>query len=203
MASSDGEPRVQQLLDRAKSLLVPGESIEAWAIVRRLFALTRRRTVVLATTGRLLGLRRKLIAGFELIDLRWQDLKEARIRVGIFGADLDLLAYASSDLTMASDGGRRITFEGLRKEQAQEVYRICQSHEQAWREKRRVREIEELRAKSGGVHVGTGGVAAAADAGQGAGAAIERLRQLKTMQDEGLITDAEFQSLKAKVVNGL
>ena len=41
---------------------------------------------------------------------------------------------------------------GLNPEQAQAVYRICQAQDQAWREKRRVREMEELRARSGGVH---------------------------------------------------
>ena len=34
------------------------------------------------------------------------------------------------------------------------MYRICQQHDQVWREKRRVRELEELRAKSGGVQIG-------------------------------------------------
>jgi hypothetical protein len=42
----------------------------------------------------------------------------------------------------------------LRKDQAQAMYRICQQHDQVWREKRRIRELEELRAKSGGVQFG-------------------------------------------------
>jgi hypothetical protein len=37
------------------------------------------------------------------------------------------------------------TFSGLRKAETQAVYRICQA--QAWRERRRLRELEELRAK--------------------------------------------------------
>ena len=82
-----------------------------------------------------------------------QDLRDAQLQVGIFGATLTVTADPGEDLAGAH-GQRPRSFGGLRKEQAQEVYRACQSQEQSWREKRRVRELEEMRAKSGGVHLG-------------------------------------------------
>src|ERR1035441_570262 len=71
------------------------------------------------------------------------------------------------DLNIGSEVNRVWTFAGLRKDQAQGMYRICQQHDQVWREKRRIRELEELRAKSGGVQIGSQNAYAGAD---GAGA---------------------------------
>ena len=122
----------------------------------RLYALTHRRACIAATSGRFISLNRRLLGGYDSADIRWQDLKETRISAGILAADLTLVAQASSDLNIGSEVNRVWTFEGLRKDQAQAMYRICQQHDQVWREKRRVRELEELRAKSGGVQIGGG-----------------------------------------------
>ena len=133
-----------------RTLLIPGEALESWAVQRRLFALTHRRRLVAATSGRLLSVSRGLFGGFSTEDIRWQDLDDAQLRVGIVGATLTVTAFASTDLASASPGtAHTLVFPGLRKAEAQAVYRACQAQEQAWREKRRVRDLEELRAKSG------------------------------------------------------
>jgi hypothetical protein len=98
------------------------------------------------------------------------------------------------------------TFEGLNKNQAQAMYRICQQHDQVWREKRRVRELEELRAKSGGVQIGGDGAgygAANTAGGGGESEPARRLRQAREMLEAKLISDSEFESVKAKIVSGL
>jgi hypothetical protein len=187
-----------------QSLLTSGETLEAWAAQRRLYALTHRRTVIAATSGRFISLSRRLFGGYESADIRWQDLTEMRISAGIIAADLTLIAQNSSDLNIGAAVNRVWTFNGLHKDQAQAMYRICQLHDQEWREKRRVRELEELRARSGGVQI------SAAQTGYGstdaAGAQSEptrRLRQAREMLDAKLISDAEFESIKAKIVSGL
>lgn len=170
----------------------------------RLFALTHRRVCLAATSGRFISLTRRLFGGYDSADIRWQDLKETRIRAGILSADLTLVAQSSSDLNIGSEINRVWTFEGLRKDQAQAIYRICQQHDQVWREKRRVRELEELRAKSGGVQFG--GTPAGYSSTDAAGAESEptrRLRQAREMLDAKLISDSEFESIKAKIVSGI
>ncbi len=82
------------------------------------------------------------------------------------------------------------------------MYRICQQHDQVWREKRRVRDLEELRAKSGGVQIGAQG-AFGGDAAGGESDPARRLRQAREMLDAKLISDSEFESIKAKIVSGL
>ena len=58
---------------------------------------------------------------------------------------------SSDDLGSQERPAARTTFRGLRKHEAQQVYTICQAQEQSWREKRRVRDLDELRAQSGGI----------------------------------------------------
>ena len=187
-----------------QGLLTSGETLEAWAAQRRIYALTHRRICIAATSGRFISLQRRLFGGYDSADIRWQDLKEARISAGIIAADLTLVAQSDSDLSMGAEVNRIWSFEGLNKNQAQAMYRICQQHDQVWREKRRVRELEELRAKSGGVQIS--GAAAGYSGTDAAGAESEptrRLRQAREMLDAKLISDSEFESIKAKIVSGL
>ena len=199
------EPGLESAFATLHGLLTTGETLEAWAVQHRLFALTHRRTCIAATSGRFISLERRLLGGYESADIRWQDLKETRIRAGILAADLTLVAQASSDLNIGSEVNRVWTFTGLRKDQAQGLYRICQQHDQVWREKRRIRELEELRAKSGGVQIGSGqsGYPGGESAAGAESEPARRLRHAREMLDAKLISDSEFESIKAKIVSGL
>jgi hypothetical protein len=197
------DPRVQDALAQLRSLLVPGETIGAYAVQRRLFALFQRRIVVCATSGRFISLTRGVFGGYMPYDVRWQDLDDATISAGIFGASLTITTLASDDLASRGNVGRTVRIGGLRKGQAQQVYTLCQAQEQAWREKRRVRDLDELRAQSGGVNIGAALTGAAASVASGGGDPTERLRKAKQMLDDGLITDTEYESIKARVVDGL
>jgi hypothetical protein len=199
-AADQGTGRAVEAL---RTLLIPGEALQSWAIQRRLFALTHRRQIVAATSGRLLAVARGLLGGFTTEDVRWLDLDDAQLRVGIIGATLTVVAYASTDLASASPGtARTLVFAGLRKAEAQAVYRTCQAQEQAWREKRRVRDLEELRAKSGGIQLGGGGapVAGGSDDARQPAARLQRARE---MLQQGLLTDAEFEQVKSRILADL
>ena len=193
------EPRVEKALEYIKSMLIPGETLEAWAIQRRLFALTHRRALIATTSGRFIGIQRGLFGGFTPVDIRWQDLTDAKLKVGIFGASVLMSSYNSSDLAVASSIDGLLSFTGFRKQQAQQVYRICQTQEVSWREKRRIRELDELRAQSGGVQISTG----LQSAQQGASDSVSRLQQAKQMLDSKLITDSEYEAIKARIINGI
>jgi hypothetical protein len=203
MAAADAadEPGVSRALAALRSLLIPDEQLETHAIQRRLFALTHRRTIVGATSGRLILVARGLFGNYTPQDVRWQDLQDAQLRMGVFGASLSVSVHGSSDLASAEGPRRVLQVDGLRKDQAQEVYRTCQAQEQAWREKRRVRELEELRAKSGGINL-AGGTGTAPGAGEDGGLA-GRLQRAKDMRQQGLLTDAEFEQVKARILSEL
>lgn len=182
-----------------QSMLIPGESVLALAAQRRLFALSHRRVIVAATSGRLLGISRGLVGGFTSVDLRWQDLKSVQVKAGVFGSDLSVTGAMQADLATDSSVVT-LLFDGLRKDEAQAVYRICQAQEQAWREKRRLRELEELRAQSGGFQPAIDlRPSAQADSACEADP-MERLQRAKKLLDRGLISDSEYETVKARIV---
>lgn len=198
------EPRLAQALEHVTSLLVPGETIEACAVQRRVYALTHRRALIAATSGRFIGVQRGVFGGFHPTSVRWQDLKEARIDVGMLAASLTIIFFGSPDLAIAGNQSS-LTFIGLRKMEAESVYRVCQAQDQAWREKRRIRELEEMRARSGGIQLAPGAAAGSGLTAPGGAPdnAAARLEQAKAMLDKGLISDSEFEALKARIVNTL
>jgi hypothetical protein len=193
------EADVSGPLAQLHSVLIAGETLEAWVIQRRAYALTHRRVLIAATSGRLIVLTRRLLGGFEVTSIRWQDLEEVTLRVGMLAAELYVRAGKATDLaSMGAAGAQRVEFQGLRKSQAQAVYRICQAQDQAWREKRRVRELEELRARSGGIQVTSAPLSASSGF---EGDAVRRLQEAKQLLDAKLITDAEYEAIKAKIVS--
>ena len=198
------DPRVEKALGYLKSTLIRGETLEAWTIQRRYFALWHRRTLLAATSGRFIAIQRDLISGFLPVDIQWQDLKDVAIKVGIFGSKIGAVAHNRSDLSLASRGSNQMLYKGLRKQGAQDIYRICQAHEQEWREKRRAREIEELRARSGGVQVSANSPSAQPiETGVAGTDSMKRLQQAQQMLDAKLINDTEYQAIKAKIISGV
>jgi hypothetical protein len=196
-ATRPEDGQLQRPLAQLRTVLISGETLEGFAIQRRLFALTHRRVLVAATSGRLVVLLRRLLGGFDVSTIRWQDLEEVTLRVRTFSADLAVRAGKATDLaSLGATGSAQVQFRGLRKDQAQAVYRICQGQDQAWREKRRIRELEELRARSGGIQVGS------APLTQPAGSdAVQRLQEARQLLEAKLITDAEYEAIKAKIVS--
>ena len=199
--NSSDDSHLNKVLEHLNSVLVTGETIEAWAIQRRLFALTSRRILIAATSGRFIKIKRGLLGGFDMTDFRWQDLGDAKIKVGIFGADIFMKIFGSADLAISKDSDQVLVLPGFRKEQAEKIYRLAQAQDQSWREKRRIRELEEMRAKSGGVTIGTN--AGNQPAGNASEDAAAKLQQAKQMLDNKLITDSEFESIKARIISGI
>jgi hypothetical protein len=195
------DPRLMEAVQHLNALLVPGETLVAYAVQRRLFALLHRRIVVAATTGRLIQIHRGLFGGYTPVDMRWQDIESALLHVGIFGATLTISSRGRQDLASTGQTTGSIFTPGLRKEQAEQVYRAAQAQEQSWREKRRVRDLDELRAKSGGIQLGNSGPVASGSGGAAGDDPVARLQRAKEMLAGGLISDSEYESIKAKIVD--
>jgi hypothetical protein len=198
--NTSGDQHITKALEHLNSILVSGETIEAWAVQRRLFAFTKRRILIAATSGRFIEIKRGLLGGFNVVDFRWQDLADAKIKVGIFAADITMKVSGSSDLALSEDANQVLLLQGFRKDQAEQIYRLAQGQDQSWREKRRIREIEELRAKSGGVTIGTNSINPQSGSSDNASAKLEKAKE---MLDKKLITDSEYESIKARIISGL
>jgi hypothetical protein len=206
------DPGASAPLDELRSVLVAGEEVVAVALQHRLYALTHRRHIAAATSGRFIFMTRGLFGGYAPVGVRWQDLREVSLSVGVFTATVVVTYSANlSDTAMGEAGDATIVAKGLEREPAAALYRVAQAQEQAWREKRRVRSLEEMRAQAGGVQIATGlyppqapaesALAISAEA-HGEGPA-QRLARAKAMLDQRLITDAEYEQIKARIVGSL
>jgi hypothetical protein len=193
---------IEKAIQQLKSVLVNGETLDAWAIQHRLFALAHRRIFIAATSGRFIVIKRGLFGGFDMNDFRWQDLGDVKLKVGLFGADIYFKKFGSTDLAMNKNASYYLTLTGFMKDQTENIYRLAQAQDQAWREKRRVRELEELRAKSGGYNL-AGLQAGIHNADNSSEDSLTRLQKAKAMLDNKLITDSEFETIKARIISGL
>lgn len=191
----------ERALEPLSHVLLAGEELEAFALEHPTYAFMHRRGLAAATSGRLLYFYRPLIGGFSLFEARWQDVEGVHFVVGMFSATLTVRVAPRTDLALPGQQlpPGSLVLPHLVIPNAITLYRICQRRAQEWREKRRVRELEELRASSGGWLGGRGASElrrTPTDALQG------RLEELHQLWARGLITDAELEALRAKILAG-
>ncbi|WP_421936591.1 SHOCT domain-containing protein [Phenylobacterium sp.] len=186
------EERAQKARATLKSTLMTGEQVVAEAVQHRVFALFRRRIVIAITSSRILTVQRGLLGGFKMADMQWKDLKDVRLEQNI----LEVLCGSNLAFDSLLPGHAGFIIDGVPCEAATAMYAKAQYEEQAWEEKRRVRGLEETRAASGGVMIGS----ADGTGGGGSDRMVEEIRKAKELLDAGAISDTEFQEMKAKIL---
>lgn len=178
---------LQRVAVEVSKILTPNEEI-LYIARQGNVALSLRKDSVVATSNRVIAYRPGLLGRVVFQDFLWQDVEDAKISQG----------FLSTEFTVTTAQGEPLVVGGLDKDQAKRLYAICQQMEQEWREKRRVREMEEARARSGGVYLGSV---------EGAGAQAEdpvaKLGRAKKMLEQGLISEAEYESVKAKILSSM
>lgn len=168
------------------TILTPNEEI-LYVALQNATALSLRKDSVVATNNRIIFYRPSVLGRVDFADYLWEDVRNVAIKEGLLAADL----------TVELIDGRVDQAGNLDKTQVRRLYAICQQKEQEWREKRRVRDMEEARARSGGIQMNVpqlGGGAPAEDPTQ-------KLARAKAMLDQGLISEAEYETVKAKILS--
>ena len=180
---------LQRVAAEVARILTPNEEL-LYIALQNATALSIRKDSVVATSNRVIVYQPSVLGRVDFTDFLWQDVANARIKQGML----------STEFSAETTDGRSVVVGGLDKDQAKRLYGICQQMEQEWREKRRVRQMEEERARAGGVqlHVPTGGTTA--PAGAPAEDPVEKLAKAKKMLDQQLISEAEYDTLKAKIL---
>lgn len=168
-------------------ILTPNEEI-FYIAMQNATAMSLRKDSVVATSNRLVIFQPDMLGRANFSDFQWQDIEGVHIKQGLL----------STELTVEATNGRSGVLGGLDKDQAMKLYGVCQQLEQDWREKRRVREMEEERAKSGGVYLNT--PPPASEAATATEDPVAKLAKAKAMLDQNLISEAEFESIKAKIL---
>lgn len=200
---SSSELRLRSAISKLQSLLVAGENIEHLASQVYIFALinSNRRAIIAATPMRMIIFKRGLFGGYELTDIRWQDLENVNISESffenIFGASFTIKIRQGSTLIV----------KGVQSVQVRPLYVYSQQQEQSWREKNRIRKIEEDRAKAGGITIGNPNSMTnptpASNSPLEQDTVMLRIQKAKALFDQGLMSDDEYEAVKARIFNEL
>jgi Short C-terminal domain/Bacterial PH domain len=201
--------RKERASSKLASTLMPNEQIIASEIQHRVFGLFHRRVLIAITNSRIITISRNLLGGFDMKDIQWKDLDDAQISENVLssfcGSNLSF-KYAMSNAKAPTTNGE-IKVEGVAVKVATQIYSQAQQEEQAWEEKRRVRDLEEKRAIAGGITLNAGNpyqssaAASPAPVQQAMSTIYAEIEKVKNLLDMGAINDSEFQEMKAKILS--
>lgn len=182
---------LQKVARDVAKILTPNEEI-LYIAVQNAIALSIRKDSVVVTSNRIIGFSPGVLGRVSFHDYLWQDVLNVSMKQGML----------STEITIETAAGR-FDIGAIDKEQAKRLYGFAQQLEQEWREKRRVREMEQDRAKAGGVYMGAlpgVGMPATTTAHATTVDPVEKLAKAKAMLEQGLISEVEYEALKAKVL---
>ena len=196
----DSKQRSRKAMEKLDGTLMKDENILHKGIDKRPFALFSRRSVFAVTNSRIINLQRGLIGGHTMRDYQWKDLEDAKISENV------LPEICGSTLTFTfSQFPLIMVYPDLKT--ASDIYKVAQLQEQAWEEKRRIREMEETRAQAGGISIGNTatpsptGSTSNNDKSMSTSDIADELLKIKELLDKGILSDAEFQEMKSKILS--
>jgi hypothetical protein len=184
---------LQKIAAEVAAILTPNEEI-IYIVLQNPTAITVKKDAVVVTSNRIILYKPGVLGRISFVDFQWRDVVSVKMNQGML----------STEITVENTSGQAQRVGNLEKGQAKRLYGIAQQFEQEWRERRRVREMEENRARSGGVFLGSmpfsAGPAVPTPA-EPAEDPVQRMAKAKAMWDQGLITETEYQALKAKILS--
>ena len=183
----DSESLQKVARDVAK-ILTPNEEI-LYIALQNATAMSIKKDSVVLTTNRIIGFSPGVLGRVSFHDYQWRDVLDVSMKQGML----------STEIIIETAGGK-YEVGSIDKEQAKRLYGLAQQLEQEWREKRRIREMEEARAKAGGVYMSAMPGMAAPAAAAPADDPMAKLAKAKAMLEQNLISETEYETLKAKVL---
>ena len=183
-----------ELPEELKGFLAPGERVLC-ALKQRMIALEKPKYIIV-TDKRVIYLDRKLLGRYEVIDFPYRRLKDVWFRFGKLG----------SKFILEREDGRVVELEWLKKDGALEVLNAIRKALQAVAvepvsiEKRKkligeewfIRKPKEVISR-----------AVITSRGEPEEDVVEKLRKLKTLLDEGLITKEEYEEKRKELLSKL
>ncbi|HEX8295239.1 MAG TPA: PH domain-containing protein [Chthoniobacteraceae bacterium] len=175
---------VQKIHTRALEICTQGEDVKYIAVQKKPIVTLTPESVVL-TNKRIIIFRQGLL-GSSFQDIPWRDVQDIHVKEGLLGATFSVQPVAEHPVHVDS----------LPKSQARKLYQFAQGMEEQVHHQRRQRDLEDKRAAAGGIMLGTA-VAGGAPAEDPA----QKLQQLKSFHDQGLISDQEYEAKKADILS--
>jgi hypothetical protein len=200
--TDEQDPRtVEKVYTRLNDLLTTGEKILYLAVQKKplvnlladCVALTNKRVLFFEPAN--LGL------SIKFVDFVWKDILDVHIKEEIIGAIFSIRTTKGAEMGV----------DYLPKVQARKLYQYAQERKEAEREARRLRDLEEKRAESGSLQFGAPAAASGfqqpiTPTGQQPikqDELTEKLKKLKALFDNGLISQEEYNKKKLELLNDL
>lgn len=191
------EKREEKSKKKLQDNLMEGESAVVMAHEVRIYALLSRRSLIGVTNTRVILKTRRVLGGFEMMDIYWKDIVDSEVSENIFPY------FCGAKISFSNGSQKRIITLNIPSDAAFQIYKFAQKEKQVWEEKRRRFLLEKARAKAGGTYVTTTTAPPSPAAPAASSMSPSMLDELKKAQDlleRGVITYVEFTELKAKIL---
>lgn len=182
---------IEKVAGKLNGILMSGEEIEYIAVQKKP-AVNLSPDCVALTNKRIIFCRPKNLGlSMEFQDCLWKDVLDSHLKEEIFG----------SVFSVKTTKGETNKIDYLPKAQARKLYTVSQEQEEVQREYRRQREMEEKRAGAGNLVVNSNTpTPASQNMASTSDDPLSTLQKLKTLLDNGLITQQEFDNKKGEVL---
>lgn len=181
---------VEKVVERVEKILTASEELRYIAIQQRPL-INWAPDCIVVTNRRVILYQPKMLGRVDMQDYVWRKIQNVKLKENMIGATLIFSTVENNQL---------ITLDYLPKEQARELYRIAQEQEEAVQEERRLRRMEEDRARSGGVQIMQQIGTTPSHAGTAPVDPVQKLQQLKQLLEAGLLTESEYESKRAEII---
>lgn len=187
--NEDQDPvAIEKVVGVLDGILMSGEEVHYIAVQQKP-AINFSPDCVALTNKRVIFCRPKNLGfSMEFQDYLWKDIADCHLKEGILGAEFTIKTVLKQI--------NKIDY--LPKSQARKLYTVAQELEETHRELRRQRELEEKRAAAGNVNVAPG--ATQNNPQNISEDPLASLQKLKTLLENDLISQVEFDTKKAEIL---
>lgn len=181
---------LEKVISRIEGILTTGEKVEYLAVQKKPLINLSPDSLVLTNKRIILFKPANMGLTLNFSDILWKDVKDCHIKEGFLGTDFRIKGV-NKEVGVITN---------LPKDQARKLYRIAQEREEEMIEVRRQRTMEESRAAAANVVVSNPIEGKSPSLGN---VTLEKLKQLKELYENDLISEAEFNSKKEEILKTL
>lgn len=191
--NEDQDPKaIEKIAGKLNGLLMNGEEVEYIAVQKKP-AVNLSPDCVALTNKRVIFCRPKTLGlTMEFQDYVWNDIQDCHLKEGILGAIFSLKTVK----------GQVNSMDYLPKVQARKLYTLAQEQEEKQRTYRRQLSLEDKRAAAGHISVTTAAQPQQIPA-QNTEDPLTALQKLKSLLDNNLIEQSEFDTKKTEILSRL
>ena len=183
---------VEKMVGRVREICTSGEEILYLAMQSKPIANFSPDCVVLSNK-RFIIYRVKMLGRVTFYDCLWKDSKNVHMKENILGAEI----------SFESKSGRKETIDYLPKSQARKIYRIGQEMEEEAIALRRKMELEALQAGADKTVINQVISSTPQASSGGQEDILARMAKLKSLLDNGLISQDEFQAKRSQLLDSI